>query len=298
MASRHLTLPNLIKTCEVASLNAPFKNIMASIGASENLCYHWRNLSNAAEAAGDTNSIFYFEWRQGQFGYWATKISQARIDFIQGYEADLRHECRFGREEVVLGPTQEIVYRLDPALIGVSDADLEGLWGRSHRYLLDDDGMPIPLTKTVFPPPAIRLRILEQDKRYLATQQVDVNLRAQVVHIPQPLQRRIGEERPDIAALRALSKIPPTHPYPLDAHGNRTLPQLASPRGDERSDHVREQQPIEPPVNPRMYTAPLNVPNAPKPSYAKPVKSLDQSGRGRGEAPPGGGPANAPGNVR
>jgi hypothetical protein len=263
---------------------------MAAVGASENLCYWWRNQSIAAEKAGDQDCIWWFEWRAGQWGYWHNKISQARIDFIQGYEADLRHECRYGREEVVLGPTQEIVYRTDPALLGVNDDDLKNLWGRDHRYLLDDDGMPVPLTKTVFPPPAIRLRILEQDKRYLAAQTVDVNLRAQVVHIPQPLQRRVGEERPDIVELRRLAKIPPTHPYPLDAHGNRTIPQLTAPRSDERSDHVREQQPIAPPVNPRMYeaAAPLNPPNAPRPSYAKPLKSLDQSGRGRGEPPPGG----------
>lgn len=289
MSGPHLTLENLIKTCEVASLNAPYKAIMASIGASENLCYHWRTQSIAAEKAGDKDCVWYFEWRQGQWGYWHYKIAQARIDFITGYEADLRHECRYGREEVVLGPDQQVVFKLDPAVIGVSDEDLKGLWGRDHRFLVDDDGMPIPLTKTVFPPPAIRLRILEQDRRYLATQQVDMNVRAQVVHSPQPLQRLPNEERPDIAELRRLAKIPPKHPYPLDAHGNRTLPQLAAPRSDERSDHVREQQPIAPPLNPRMYqAAPLNPPNAPKPSYAKPVQSLDQSSRGRGEPPPGG----------
>ena len=104
---------------------------------------------------------------------------------------------------------------------------------------------------------------------------------------PQPLQRLPGEERPDIAELRRLAKIPPKHPFPLDAHGNRTLPQLAAPRSDERSDHVREQQPIAPPLNPRLYeAAPLNPPRPA--SYAKPVKSLDQSSRGRGEPPEGG----------
>lgn len=288
MAGPHLTLANLIKTCEVASLNAPYSAIMKSVGASENLCYHWRTQSLAAERAGEKeNCIWWFEWRQGQWGYWHHKISQARIDFITGYEADLRHECRYGREEVVLGPDQQVVFKLDPKLIGVDEGAF-ALLGIDHRYLLDDDGMPIPLTKTVFPPPAIRLRILEQDKRYLATQSVDVNLRAQVVHTSQPMQR-LPSERADLVELRRLAKIPPTHPFPLDAHGNRTIPQLTAPHSDDRSDHVRDQQPIPPPVNPRMYEAPpLNPPNAPKPSYAKPTLALDQASTGRGSPPDGG----------
>ena len=49
MTSPRLNLANLIKTCETASLNAPYRAIMASIGASENLCYHWRTQSIAAE---------------------------------------------------------------------------------------------------------------------------------------------------------------------------------------------------------------------------------------------------------
>lgn len=286
----HLTFENLIKTCEVASLNAPYKAIMASIGASEDLAYHWRTQSIRAEKEGDNSSIFYFEWRAGQFGYWHHKIAQARIDFIQGYEAELRHECRFGREEVVLGPTQEVVYKIDPELLLVSDEDLGNIYGRSDRYLLDPETkLPVPLIRLVFPPPAIRLRILEQDRRYLATQNLDVNLTGTVTHTPAPLQRRVGEERPDIAALRALAKIPPKHPFPLDKHGHRTIPQLGAPRGDDRSDHVKEQQPIPAAPNPRAYYEPeLKPPNAPQTSYAKPVKNLDQASRGAGVPPPGG----------
>jgi hypothetical protein len=285
----HLNLPNLIKTCETASLNAPYKAIMASIGASEDLCYHWRTLSMAAERENDKNSIWWFEWRAGQWSYWHRKIAQARIDFIQGYEAEIRHECRYGRTEIVLGPDQQVVHRLDPALLGVSDDDLKNLWGRDHRYLLDDDGMPVPLTRQVFPPAPIRLRILEQDKRYLATQNIDVNVQGEIVHTPQPLQRRVGEERPDVAALRELAKIPPKHPFPLDAHGHRTIPKLGAPRGDDRSDHVREQQPIPPPQN--HPEPPLNPPTIPaRPSYAKPARTLDTGeriGDGR-DVPPGG----------
>jgi hypothetical protein len=84
MSGPHLTLANLIKTCEVASLNAPYKAIMGSIGASENLVYHWRTQSIAAEKAGDKDCVWWFEWRQGQWGYWHHKISQARVDFIKG----------------------------------------------------------------------------------------------------------------------------------------------------------------------------------------------------------------------
>ena len=62
-----LTVENLIRTCEVASINAPYKAIMASIGASEGLAYHYRRLSIAAEKADDRSSPFYFEWRQGQW---------------------------------------------------------------------------------------------------------------------------------------------------------------------------------------------------------------------------------------
>src|SRR5664279_1359930 len=103
MTSPRLNLANLVKTCEVASLNAPYRSIMASIGASENLVYHWRTQSLAAEREGNKDCVWWFEWRAGCFSYWHHKIAQARIDFIQGYEADLRNECRFGREEVVLG---------------------------------------------------------------------------------------------------------------------------------------------------------------------------------------------------
>ena len=293
----HLTKENLIKTCEVASLNAPYRAIMESIGASENLAYHWRTLSVRAEKEGDKNSIFYFEWRAGQFGYWHHKIAQARIDFIQGYEAELRHECRFGRTEVVLGPDQQVVYRVDPELLRVSDEDLKNLWGRDDRYLLDDDGLPVPLTRQVFPPAPIRLRILEQDRRYLATQQVDLNVQGSVVHTPAPLQRRADEPRPDIIPeLRRLALMSPEErraqtgasAYPKDARGLRTIPSLGSSRDDNRSDHVKEQQ-IEPPPNPRMYEAPgPNPPSAARPSYAKPAKSLDQASRGRGEPPSGG----------
>lgn len=283
----HLTLPNLIKTCETAAFNAPYRAIMASIGASEDLCYHWRTQSIAAEKAGDKDCIWWFEWRVGQWGYWHHKIAQARVDFICGYEAELRHECRFGHEEVVLGPDQQVVYKLDPTLLLVSDEDLKNLYDRTERYLLDDDGHPIPLTKTVFPAPAVRLRILEQDRRYLATQNVDVNVQGQVVHSPAPLQRRVGEERPDIAALRALAKIPPKNPFPLDKHGHRTIPALGAPKGDDRSDHVKEQQPVPPPVNPRLYEAPKPNPPTARPDYAKPVQSLDQASRGRGVPPPG-----------
>jgi hypothetical protein len=283
----HLNLENLIKTCETASLNAPYRAIMASIGASEDLCGHWRTRSIAAEREGDKSSPFYFEWRVGQWSFWHRKIAQARVDYIEGYEAELRHEARFGRTEIVLGPDQQVVYRLDPQLLGVSDEDLKNLWGRDHRYLLDEDGMPVPLTRQVFPPAPIRLRILEQDRRYLATQNVDVHHSGEVVHTAQPLQRRVGENRPDVEALRALAKIPPKNPFPRDAHGNRTIPQLGAPRGDDRSDHVREQQPVAPPLQ-KHSEPPLNPPDAPRPSYAKPTKSLDQAGTGRGEPPPGG----------
>lgn len=293
-----LTPENLIKTCEVAALNAPFKAIMASIGASENLIYHWRTASIRAEKENDTKSIFYFEWRQGCFSFWHNKIRQARIDFIEGYEAELRHECRYGREEIVLGPDQQVVYRLDPELLRVSDDDLLNLYGRTDRYLLDDDGMPVPLTKLIFPAAPIRLRILEQDRRYLATQNLNVNMEAKVVHHPAPLQRRADEPRADIAELRRLALMPPEErrqligasAYPKNAATGLVMPAATgTPRGDNRSDHIKEQQPIAPPPNPRMYEAPHNPAPAARPSYAKPNKTLDTGeGIGRGEPAPGG----------
>jgi hypothetical protein len=265
----HLTPENLIRTCEVAALNAPHRVIMASIGASEDLIYHWRTQSMAAERAGIKDCIWYFEWRTGQFSYWHQKIPQARVDFIQGYEAELRQECRYGRTEIVLGPDQQIVYKLDPRLVGVDDEELLRIHGRTHRYLLDEDDMPVPLTKQVFPPAPIRLRILEQDRRYLSQQNIDVHHSGEVVHTAQTPQRRVGENRPDVEALRALAKIPPKNPFPLDDRGNRTIPKLTAPRGDDRPDHVREQQPE-------------------RPSYAKPPKPLDQASVGRGAPPDGG----------
>jgi hypothetical protein len=78
---------------------------------------------------------------------------------------------------------------------------------------------------------------------------------------------------------------------PVNAHGLVTRADLGVPPGDSRPDDGTE---IEKPGNPRAYYQPQEV-NPPPKSYAKP---LDQSGRGRGEIPEGGAPANGPGMVR
>jgi hypothetical protein len=297
-----LILPNLIRTCEVASINAPYKAIMASIGASEGLAYHWRTLSMAAEKRDERDSIWFFEWRTGQFSFWHRKIAQARVDFIQGYEAELRMECRFGRTEVVLGPTQEPVPQLDPQYLGETDEFIELCEGTAHspgwyRILRDEDQQPVYLTKQIFPAPAIRLRILEQDRRYLQTQNLNVDVQTNVVHTPQPLQRRADENKVNLPELRRIASLSPearraelnASAFPKNAQGLVVHANVGAPRGDDRSDHIKDQQPIAPPPNPRMYEAPLNsAEGAAKPSYAKPSASLDQSSRGRGVPPSGG----------
>ena len=239
-------------------------------------------------------------------GFWHRKIAQARVDFIEGYESELRMECRFGRTEIVLGPTQEPVVQLDPKYLGETDEFIELCEGTAHspgyyRILRDEDGLPVYLTKQIFPAPAIRLRILEQDRRYLATQNVDVNVQGSVVHTARPLQRRADEKKPpvNLPELRRLASLSPearraelnASAYPKDAKGLVVHADVGAPTlAGDKSDHVREAPPIAPPPNPRAYyEAPLHPPEgAPRPSYAKPSQSLDQASRGRGLPPPGG----------
>ncbi len=119
-----------------------------------------------------------------------------------------------------------------------------------------------------------------------------------VVQISKPLERLASEPRADVVELRRIASLTPeqrraeigARRAPVNARGLVMAAATGAPRGDDRSDHIKEQQPVEPPVNPRMYEEPkLLPPSRPAPSYAKPQKTLDSGERiGRGEPPPGG----------
>lgn len=285
-----LTRQNLIKTCEVASLNAPIKAFMGAIGASESLAYSWRAKCAADRKANNLDSVFYFRWREVE-RFWDQHIEAARIEWVVGFESELRHQCRFGREEIVRDGNQQIVWKLDPDLLNLSDEDLLNICGRTDRYLLDENGHRVAETKTVWPSQAVILRVLEQDRRYLAQQNINVESRVEEVHII----KRHGADgpRPDLEQLRAMvAERRRLHPpgskpsYPHDGHGRFIPADLGVKPGDNRPDDGAE---LAKPPNPRAYNIdPLSPAIKPQPSYARPARSLDQSGRGAGVPPVGG----------
>ncbi|HVA17452.1 MAG TPA: hypothetical protein VMV59_07030 [Candidatus Dormibacteraeota bacterium] len=304
----HLTQKNLIATCECfLALHRPsWRNVASTIGASASLMFAWRARCNEDRKRDDTgaSSPFYFKWREVD-GWWTEHIERAISEFNVAYVQQVRAQAMGGIEIPVRGPDQRILYKLNPFYVARSDDYIricEGLDGDAdvawYRLAHDAEGRSIAEVRFEQLPAPLRLRILEAaDPQFRSTQNVDVNVAAKVVHIRAPLQRRADEPRPDIVELKRLALMSPAErraqagasAFPKDRTGLVVAAATGAARGGERSDHIREQEPIEPPPNPRAYTEPpLHAPDRPRPSYAKPARSLDGSGTGPGSPPPGG----------
>jgi hypothetical protein len=293
----HLSEKNLLKILDMLVERPTWAVAMRSIGASERQAYEWRAKSIAAAKANDTSSPFYIQWR-GAGDFWHNHAGRARSEQLISYEAQIRDQAQHGVEEVVLGPMQTPIYRENPRYLHRDDDFIrlsEGLDAGApvtwFRYEHDASGHPIPLTKITQLPAPLRRAVLAQIPSYKENT-LDVSVEhSGIVQISPAMERLASEPRPGLAELRALAALSPearraklgAKPAPVNARGLVIAADLGTPRGDNRSDHIKEQQPIAPPPNPRMYEVPKL--NPPRPSYAKP---LDQSGRGRGEPPPGG----------
>jgi len=295
-----LTTDHLVRILDALVASPKWAKAMATIRASEGLAFNWRAQSIHAAEDNDTSSVFFVEWR-GVYDYWHCHAGRARTENIITYEATVRDQALNGIEHVVLGPDQKPVYRENPNYIGRDDDYVmlsEGCNpGEVARYRLALDPItkqPIPLTKIEQIPAPLRLRVLEQDRRYVERKEIDSHVTGEIT-VAKPLQRLPGEARPDVARLRQLAALPPDErrkqmgasKVPLDQHGHRTIATGLPPgRRDDDLPAITKPQPS-------PYVAPYRAPEAPqpqpRPSYARPTQRLDTGeGRGRGDIPEGG----------
>jgi hypothetical protein len=268
-----LTTENLVKVLEASVTTPHWRKAMMSIRASEALAMSWRAKSIKALSDNDTSSPFFLEWR-GTWDFWHRHAGRARTENIILHESTVRDQSLNGVEEPVFGPDQKPIWKEDPRFIGRDDDYVREVLGMAdfedvtpwHRLEHDAKGNPIQLTKRTQIPAPLRLRVLEQDRRYIERKEVDTHVTGEIT-VAKPLQRKPGEERPDVARLRALAALPPAKrreemgalPHPVDAHGHRTVSTQTLP------------------PEPR-----------PVPVYARPAQPLDRAGTGRGEIPEGG----------
>lgn len=299
---RKSTERNLCKILDTLVEHPSWKTAMKCIGGAPTTAFKWRQESIAAQKANDRSSPFFIEWR-GTWDYFHCHAGRARSENVILYEAQLREEAASGIQEPVLGPDQKPIWKERPETIGRSDDYIraaEGLgdWEEVDRLERDAKGNPVQLTKRVHIPAPLRKAVLAQDPRYRET--LDVNVEhSGVVQVSKAMERLASEPRPGFEELRQLALMTPEQrreklgasATPLNARGLVIQADRGAPRGDDRPDDGTE---IAKPPNPRAYEVPRLNPPTPK-SYAKP---LDQAGRGRGEPPPGGAPANGPGMVR
>lgn len=295
----HLTTANLTKILDRLVDRPSWKVAMKTIGASESLAFNWRSQSIKAAKENDRSSPFFLEWR-GVFDFWHSHAGRARLENVILYESVIRDQAINGVEEVVLGPDQRPIYKENPLYVGRDDDFIrlsEGLdsganvsWFRLER---DAKGNPIPLTKRTQLPAPLRLRVLEQDARYVHREQHDVAVTGEIT-VAKPLQRLPGEHRPDIERLKQLARMSPDErrkaiggsPVALDANGHRTIPKLAPKMNDQADDAGHGLRPgPEPFVRPQQPTPQ----EPPRPSYARPTTRLDKGEEtGVGAPPPGG----------
>jgi hypothetical protein len=300
----HLTTKNLQKLCDILVSRPSWRVAMGALGASESLAFSWRMKSIAAQKDNDTSSPFFFEHR-GIYDFFHCHAGRARLENVMLHESTIRDQSLRGIETVVRGPDQKILYQEREEYIGRSDAYVrtaEGLgdWEDDvswHRLKRGPDGNPLPQTKVEQLPAPLRLRILEQDRRYVARQEIDTKISGEIT-VAKPLQRLRGEERPPgtLEKLKRLASMTAEQrrealgasAVPLDSTGRVTQVNRGVPLaiGDNRPDDGPE---LKKPPNPRAYQEPkLNPPT--RPSYARPTdQSLDHGERtGRGEPPDGG----------
>ncbi len=301
-----LTTENLVKVLDQLVTTPHWRKAMGVIRASEPLAFVWRSQSIKAAKDNDTSSIFFLEWR-GVFDFWHAHAGRARMENVILHEAAIRDQSLNGIEEPIYGPDQKPIWKDDSRFIGRDDDYVREVLGMAdfedvtpwHRLEHDAQGNPVQLTKHTQIPAPLRLRVLEQDRRYIERKEHDVKIEGEIT-VAKPLQRLPGEARPDVAKLRALAALPPekrreqigASKHPLDANGHRTMPPtgLPSARDDnlpviEKPSPYAAYQPPEPKLNPS---------DAPRPSYARPEQRLDVGEQtGRGTPPPGGFPVKA-----
>jgi hypothetical protein len=263
-----------LKVLDQLVVTPNWRKAMARIGASEGLAFVWRAQAIKARKDGDTSTPLFLEWR-GTYDYWDAHASRARVENVIIFESAIRDQALNGIEHVVLGPDQRPVYKENPAYIGrddeyvmLSEGCAPGEVAR-YRLQLDAKGNPVPLTKIEQLPAPLRLRVLEQDRRYVERKEHDVQHSGEI-QVTKPMTRLPGEQRPDVARLRQLAAMPPEQrraefgasAVPLDACGNRTIATATLPPEPKEA--------------------------APRPSYARPSQPLDGAGTGRGTVPDGG----------
>ena len=194
----------------------------------------------------------------------------------------MRDQAINGIENVVRGPDQRILYRERPEYIGRNDdyvRECEGLgdWETdvsSYRLERDAKGHPIPQTKIEQLPAPLRLRVLEQDRRYVERKELDAHVTGEIT-VAKPLQRLPGEERPAMDKLKRLASMSPEQRRAeLGASG---FPQDAAGRVTQVNRGV-------PPET--IERTPLD--RTPRPSYARPEQLDRGESTGRGTIPEGG----------
>jgi hypothetical protein len=297
---------NLLKILERLVHRPSWRVAMAAIGASERTAFDWVAKSVKAKDAKDTASPFFLEWR-GIVAFWHEHCQRARLENIQMIESTVRDRVLHGIETPVLDSTQRPVYKQNPRYIGrddtwvMIDADCAQSDVAWHRLEHDADGNPIPLMRVEQLPAQIQLAVLKQDERYI--EKLDVHHSGEVIATHRLPERRADEPRADITALKQLALMAPEErravlaekfgkatAYPQDANGLvRRADTGGGTHGDNRSDHIKEQQPIAPPINPRLYEVPVNEAHdqSPRALARRPSNRLDGQDRA-GDIPAGG----------
>jgi hypothetical protein len=296
----HLTTENLVKVLDALVSTPNWKKAMARIGASEGLAFTWRARCVADMKANDTSSIFFLEYR-GCMDWWVNFCGRCRTESVMLYESVVRDQALNGIQTAVLGPDQKPIWQpnlrylhRDDDFIRLSEGLDAGADVEWYRYEHDARGNPVPLLKTEQIPAPLRLRVLEQDTRYISRQEIDQHV--QVTATAKPFERLPGETRPDVTRLRQLAAMPPEERrkeigasgVALDVHGRRTMAVGTLPSArDDNLPVIEKPSPFAAPYQPPE--AKQNPPNAPRPSYARPTQRLDVGERlGRGEIPDGG----------
>lgn len=242
-------------------------------GASERTAFVWRAASIKAREENDTSSPFFFEHR-GVYDFFHCHAGRARLENIILHESTVRDQSLRGIESVVRGPTQEILYVQRPEFIGRSDAyvrQAEGMgdWEDDvawHRLEHDANGNPIPQTKIEQLPAPLRLRVLEQDKRYIQRIETDVQVTGEIT-VQKPPARLPGEPAPrSMAELRRLAAMSVEQRRAELGASAVPAPKHGPVTATEAAPHQQ-----------------LAVRPSPRQS-----QSLDQSGTGRGSPPEGG----------
>jgi hypothetical protein len=240
---------------------------MGKIGASEQTAFVWGNKSAKAEAEKDFSSPFYLEW-MGVMGFWHVHASRARTFNVNVHETTIREQSLYGIPQIVRDSSQKIIYQERPEYIGRDDeyvALVEGCDLKDvprARLLFDSNGNPLPQVRYEQIPSAIRLRVLEQDARYIAKTQTELRHSGEVLISKPPERLPTDPPRLDIQRLKELAAMTPEQrreklaasAVPLDANGRRTI---ATGMPSKRDDDLPE----------------IEKPNTPiRASYARPVK--------------------------